>query len=170
MMQQQAPMVTQVQAPDGGFYFVMTSPTGQAMLLQPVASQQMPMYGGQFQGIVPNQPVQGQASQAQFIPQQNAQFAPQMGQSPQMGFSQTQVYQGSVSQFVSSNSSNQQQFQQAQQFFPTPMQQSQPPSQSQQQFYHPQMPSQQFSAYGGQSTDPSQGMRIPDTSSQGNNH
>mmetsp|Transcript_8080 Transcript_8080/g.16259 ORF Transcript_8080/g.16259 Transcript_8080/m.16259 type:complete len:1277 (-) Transcript_8080:118-3948(-) len=147
-MQQQAPVVTQVQAPGGGYYFVMTSPTGQTMLLQPVAAmgqtqQQMPMFGT----------VQNQQHQAQFMPQQNMQF-PQhaqiqqaqmqpvpMGaathsqmQGGQMGVPQGQMFQAGMQQ-------QQQQFYQ-----PQMMQQRQ--FQQQQQFYQPQIPQQYDSSDG----------------------
>lgn len=162
MGMQQAPVVTQVQAPDGGFYFVMTSPTGQTMLLQPVAStnqpQPMQMYGGQVHGVA-----QGQQTQSgQYTPQQGMQFQPQgqmqqgqsgmqqgqgqlgmqqgqMGmQQSQMGISQGHMFQGGVP-FAGGGMNPQGQFQpqQQQQFFQQPQMQQQSQFQSQQQYFQP---------------------------------
>lgn len=173
--QQQAPIVTQVQAPGGGYYFVMTSPTGQTMLLQPVAAmgqtqQQMPMFGA----------VQNQQHHVQFMPHQSMQF-PQHGQMQQaqlqpvhmgvtqsqmhggqMGAPQGQMFQGSM-QFAASgmNSQNTPSQQQQQHYYQPQMMHQQQFQQHQQQFYQPQVSQQYDSSDGHSAAHASRGSSQP---------
>jgi serine/threonine protein kinase len=184
MGMQQAPVVTQVAAPGGGYFFVTTSPSGQAMVLQPVAflnqpSQQMPMYGGQMQQGVPGlhgqqasgQMMQGQYGGGQFV--QSPQWQTQADHSAldQMQAGQVptgQVFQDPSMLYTGQPHIQQQvyQQQQQQQFYQPQIQQQVYQQQQQQQFYQPQMQQQVFNAGMAQQPYGSAQSQGPDESSQ----
>jgi serine/threonine protein kinase len=162
---QQAPVVTQVAAPGGGYFFVTTSPSGQAMVLQPVAflnqqSQQMPMYSGQMQGVqglqgqqASGQMMQGQYVGGQFVQIPQGQMQPGQSVMDQMSVDQMSVDQMSVGQMGVYQ--HQQQFYQPQQVY-----------QQSQQFYQPQMQQQVFNPGLAQEPYGSTRSQGPDESSQ----
>jgi serine/threonine protein kinase len=192
---QQAPVVTQVAAPGGGYFFVTTSPSGQAMVLQPVAflnqqSQQMPMYSGQMQGVqgLQGQQASGQMMQGQYVggqfvqipqgqmqPGQSAMDQMQpgqmpmgqmpMGQMPEGQMPEGQMQAGQIFQDSSMLYAGQPGVYQHQQQFYQPQMQQQVYQQSQQ-FYQPQMQQQVFNPGLTQEPYGSTRSQGPDESSQ----